>query len=70
MQLKPGSVTPFGLLHDDLHQIQLLVDDRIDHAAPIGFHPNINDKTLVLYFTDFETAMAKIDHQPTYISAY
>lgn len=51
MGLKPGSVSPYGLLNNDEHDIIIVVDHSIIEAAEdelINFHPNRNTATLTV----------------------
>ena len=49
----PGSVSPFGLIHDPSHQVRVVLDRDLKSADRISFHPNINTATVVLAFADF-----------------
>lgn len=51
MALKPGSVSPYGLLNNDERDIVVVVDKSIreaDDQELINFHPNRNTATLTL----------------------
>ena len=51
MGLKPGSVSPSGLLNNDEHDIIIVVDHAIAGAEEdelINFHPNRNTATLTV----------------------
>ncbi|MGN1181588.1 MAG: prolyl-tRNA synthetase associated domain-containing protein [Faecalibacillus sp.] len=53
MQLSPGAVTPFGLLHDNDLKIQYFIDqDFCQESGIIGVHPNDNTATVFLKTTD------------------
>ncbi|MGE3958827.1 MAG: prolyl-tRNA synthetase associated domain-containing protein [Vicinamibacterales bacterium] len=54
----PGSVSPFGLIHDTEHHVRVFLDRELRGATRISFHPNINTRTLVLSFADFEKYLA------------
>ena len=54
----PGSVSPFGLIHDIDHHVRVFLDKDLKAAARISFHPNINTRTLVLSFAGFEKYLA------------
>lgn len=54
----PGSVSPFGLIHDRDHHVRVFLDRELRAAGKISFHPNINTRTLVLSFADFEKYLA------------
>lgn len=50
--LTPGSVSPFGLLNNHDHDVQLFVDQDVATAATIGCHPNDNTMTTILATSD------------------
>ena len=52
--LTPGSVSPFGLIHDAEHHVRVILDRDLKSAQRVSFHPNINTVTLTLAFADFE----------------
>ena len=52
--LSPGSVSPFGLIHDVEHHVRVILDRDLKSAQRVSFHPNINTVTLTLAFADFE----------------
>lgn len=54
----PGSVSPFGLIHDTDHHVRVYLDRDLKAASRISFHPNINTRTVVLSFADFERYLA------------
>lgn len=51
--LTPGSVSPFGLIHDAGRLVRVVLDSDLKSAERISFHPNINTVTLTLTFADF-----------------
>ena len=51
--LKPGEVTPFGLLNDKNKEVTVVVDDELENMESVAFHPNINTSTLILKYQDF-----------------
>ena len=50
--VKPGSVSPFGLINDFEHHVHLFLDEQLQTADKISFHPNDNTASLVLKFSD------------------
>lgn len=44
----PGSVTPFGLLHQNAKEITVIVDKKLQEHSLAGFHPLENTATVVL----------------------
>jgi Ala-tRNA(Pro) deacylase len=56
--VEPGSVSPFGLLNDEAHQVRVICDLSLKASACLGFHPNINTATLEVGLADFEKFLA------------
>ncbi|MBI2835880.1 MAG: prolyl-tRNA synthetase associated domain-containing protein [Acidobacteria bacterium] len=52
--LTPGSVSPFGLIHDRAHEVRIILDADLRHAAHLTFHPNVNTASLRISRADFE----------------
>lgn len=50
----PGSVTPFGLIHDTASHVHLFLDKNLAASKWISFHPCINTASLVIAWKDFE----------------
>jgi Ala-tRNA(Pro) deacylase len=63
----PGSVSPFGLIHDQDHHVCVYLDRELKAAPRISFHPNINTVTLVLTYADFERFLAASEHLVRYV---
>lgn len=51
--VKPGSVSPFGLLNDEVQHVYLFLDQQLKQSDKISFHPNDNTASLVLGYPDF-----------------
>ncbi len=51
--LTPGSVSPFGLIHDKEKHVHLFLDEALQNSTSISFHPNINTASLVVDYQDF-----------------
>ena len=54
LQVRPGSVTPFGLINDTENIVIVLIDRDLIGVDLINFHPNINTATLGISYEDFE----------------
>ena len=52
--LKPGSVSPFGLINDLDNHVYVFLDERLKNSEFISFHPNENTSTIVIRYGDFE----------------
>lgn len=53
LQIKPGSVTPFGVINDTENHVRVYFDAKIKEAKIVNFHPNINTATVSLSLEDF-----------------
>ena len=51
--LSGGSVSAFGIINDLDNHVHLFIDQALQSAARISFHPNENDATLVISFASF-----------------
>src|SRR5512137_431404 len=56
--VEPGSVSPFGLINDATHHVQVVCDLALRESAALGFHPNVNTATLEITLADFERYLA------------
>ena len=65
--LTPGSVSPFGLIHDSIHSVRVVVDRDLQGAERLSFHPNINTATLVVSKDDFVRFLAACGNPVQYI---
>ena len=63
----PGSVSPFGLIHDHDHHVRVYLDRELKRAPRISFHPNINTATFVLSYSDFERFLASCENVVRYV---
>lgn len=51
--LEAGIVSPFGIMNNAAHNIQIYFDqDMLDENIPLTFHPNINTHTIFLSTAD------------------
>ena len=51
--LRPGSVSPFGLINDVNREVKLFLDKNLQQAPRLSFHPNDNTASLVVKNEDF-----------------
>lgn len=52
--VKPGSVTPFGLINDAEHHVVVFVDENLRNAERVSFHPCDNRASLIIKRSDLE----------------
>ncbi|MCQ2329872.1 MAG: prolyl-tRNA synthetase associated domain-containing protein [Paludibacteraceae bacterium] len=58
--VKPGSVTPFGLINDAEHHVIVFIDETLQQAEKVSFHPCINTASLMILKDDL---IRFINHQ-------
>lgn len=68
--VKPGSVTPFGLINDPGNHVHLFVDENLRHAKTISFHPLVNTASWVISHADFERFLQWTGNTWEYIALY
>jgi Ala-tRNA(Pro) deacylase len=54
----PGSVSPFGLIHEGSNGVQVIVDEELRGADRLIFHPNINTASVTVSGADLERFLA------------
>lgn len=52
--LRPGAVSPFGLINDSHHAVRVIVDADLRSADRLIFHPNANTESVTISLPDFE----------------
>jgi Ala-tRNA(Pro) deacylase len=68
--LKPGSVSPFGLINDTGHHVHVFLDKNLRSASKISFHPCINTASVVITFSDFEKFLIFTGNTFEYLELY
>ena len=65
--LTPGSVSPFGLINDEQHEVILILDQGIKTAEILSFHPNLNTATLSLTQANFQAYLSSLKNIIRYV---
>ncbi len=65
--VRPGSVSPFGLVNDADSHVYVFIDEQLRNADKISFHPNDNTASLVLKFADFITYLKSVGNSYEFI---
>jgi len=68
MEIKPGSVSPFGVLNDGKHQVELVIDQDILKGESINVHPNDNRATINLKPEDFKKYLDGLENRVHFVS--
>ena len=64
--LIPGSVTPFGLIHENAKDVVLVLDHKIVSSPDdqqINFHPCVNTATIALSIGDFKKVLQRFGNR-------
>jgi len=66
--VRPGAVSPFTLINDPDHKVQLILDADLVGQSCLYAHPLVNDMTLGLSGADLLRFTAYTGHQPQLLS--
>ena len=64
----PGSVSPFGLLHEGSRQVLVIIDKDLRNAERLIFHPNDNTASVTISFVDLERFLGTRGNVVRYIN--
>lgn len=65
LSLRPGAVSPLGLLFDRERRVTLLWDRALDAQERLVFHPCVNTASVVLKTRDFlDVFLPAVDREP------
>jgi Ala-tRNA(Pro) deacylase len=62
--VEPGAVTPFGVLNDREHRVQVVLDAELMAFAVINAHPLVNTMTTSIGRDDLVKFLESIGHPP------
>ena len=65
--IRPGAVSPFGLINDPARQINVVLDQQMLQIDPINAHPLHNEATTTLAAADFRRFFDVTGHDPVII---
>ena len=68
--LRPGSVSPFGLVNDTENHVHLFLDANLLKESSLSFHPNDNTATVVISQEMFQKYLSAIGNTYEYIELY
>ncbi|MBR7102962.1 MAG: prolyl-tRNA synthetase associated domain-containing protein [Tidjanibacter sp.] len=68
--LRPGSVSPFGLINDPENHVHLFLDESLREQSSLSFHPNDNRATVVIAREEFERYLSLVGNTYEYIKLY
>ena len=65
--VRPGAVTPFGLINDTGHQVNVALDAQMLERDPLNFHPLVNDATTTVSTDGFLKFLELTGHKPVVV---
>ena len=68
--LKPGSVSPFGLINDKSHEVHVFLDANLRTYSHLSFHPNDNRASLNITLADFVRYMEQSGNTYEWVELY
>ena len=68
--LRPGSVSPFGLINDPARHVHLFLDSRMREWPRYAFHPNDNRATVLLEHDEFMRYLAAAGNGYEFLELY
>lgn len=68
LNVYPGAVGAFGLIHDTTNHVQVLVDSDLLDKDTINFHPNVNTATVNLSVQEFRRYLDSINNAVSIIN--
>lgn len=68
--LGAGSVSAFGIINDHENHVHLFIDEALQSATRISFHPNENNATLVISFASFLRFLESSGNSYEFIALY
>ena len=68
--LRPGSVSPFGLVNDEENHVHLFLDANLREQPSLSFHPNDNTATVVISQEMFQRYLEAVGNSYEYIELY
>ncbi|WP_418983948.1 prolyl-tRNA synthetase associated domain-containing protein [Alistipes sp.] len=68
--LRPGSVSPFGLVNDPANHVHLFLDANLRRFPAYSFHPNDNRATVVIAQEEFLRYLAAAGNSYEFLELY
>jgi len=68
--VEPGSVTPFALINDTSHQVNVILDARMMACDLVSYHPLVNTATTTLTPADLLRFVESCGHRVQTVALY
>ncbi len=66
--VRPGSVTPFGLINDRDHRVAVVLDQGMMDCPLLNFHPLVNDRSTAIRPDDLMRFLTACGHRPRVVA--
>ena len=63
----PGAVSPFGVVNDPAHEVQVVLDSALMEMHPLNFHPLDNGRTTAVSADGLVRFLESTGHPPTFL---
>ncbi|PKP19291.1 MAG: prolyl-tRNA editing protein [Bacteroidetes bacterium HGW-Bacteroidetes-21] len=70
LNIEPGSISPFGLIHDTEKHVKLFLDENLQHYDRLSFHPNLNTASLVVSKSDLIRYLEATGNEWEFVKLY
>ncbi|WP_018589425.1 prolyl-tRNA synthetase associated domain-containing protein [Terrisporobacter glycolicus] len=68
LNLLKGAVTPLGIINDEDHCVNVVIDDDLKNQALIGVHPNVNTSTVFISYNDMIKFINSFGNEILYVN--
>ncbi len=66
--LSKGAVTPLGIINDEEHLVNVILDEDLKNEKIIGVHPNVNTSTIFMSYADLIKFINTFGNEIFYVS--
>lgn len=66
--LLKGAVTPLGIINDEEHCVNIVIDNDLKNQNIIGVHPNVNTSTIFISYNDMIKFINTFGNQILYVN--
>lgn len=68
LNLLKGAVTPLGIINDEKHCVNVIIDDDLKNQNIIGVHPNVNTSTVFISYNDMIKFISDCGNKILYVN--
>ncbi|WP_434799035.1 prolyl-tRNA synthetase associated domain-containing protein [Terrisporobacter vanillatitrophus] len=68
LNLLKGAVTPLGIINDEKHCVNVIIDDDLKNQNIIGVHPNVNTSTVFISYNDMIKFISDCGNEIMYVN--